>query len=174
MTGRNDHSADLSTDQDALVAYLDGELDSAGVQQVEERLARDDTYRQMLQELQRSWDLLDDLPQQAADEALTRTTVEMVALQTVDDMAQAQPRLQRRRRWQRVLVVAIGLSGLFCSYWLVRSWLDRPNRQFLEDLPVIERVDLYQYVDNLAFLEALAEEGLFDEDVDAPLAPPPR
>ena len=70
--------------------------------------------------------------------------------------------------------MAIGLSGLLCSYWLVRSWLDRPNRQFLEDLPVIERVDLYPYVDNLAFLEALAEEGLFDEDVDAPLAPPTR
>ncbi len=174
MTGRNDYSAEASSDQDALVAYLDGELDAAGVQQVEERLARDDTYRQMLQELQRSWDLLDDLPQQAADEALTRTTVEMVALQTVDDMEQAQPRWKRRRRWQQLLAVALGLSGLCCSYWLVRSWLDRPNRQFLEDLPVIERVDLYQYVDNLAFLEALADEGLFDEDVDAPLAPPPR
>jgi hypothetical protein len=172
MTSRNNYSAEPLSDQEALVAYLDGELDGAGVEQVEERLARDDAYRQMLQELQRSWDLLDDLPQQAADESLTRTTVEMVALQTVEDLDQQQPQLQRRRRWQQAMVLAIGVGGLLCSYGLVRSWLDRPNRQFLEDLPVIERVDLYQYADDVAFLEALADEGLFDEDVDAPLTPP--
>ncbi len=172
MTGQPKNSAELSTDQQALVAYLDGELDSAGVMEVEKRLAQDADYREQLQELQRSWDLLDDLPQPTADEQLTKTTVEMVALQTADDVRQQEPQLRRRLRLRQVAVVGTCLLGLMLSYFAVRTWLDRPNRQFLEDLPVIERVDLYQYVDDMAFLEALAEEGLFDEDVDAPMADP--
>ena len=172
MTSRQEDQIEPSPDQEALVAYLDGELDADSTRQVEERLAQDGEYRLLLQQLQRSWDLLDDLPLQTVDEALTRTTVEMVALRAAGEVQQQQPQLTRRRREWQMLAIAICLAGLLLGYFGIRTWLDRPNRQFLEDLPVIERVDLYQYVDELAFLEALADEGLFDEDVDAPLPAP--
>jgi anti-sigma factor RsiW len=169
MTSRQEDGVEPTPDQQSLVAYLDGELDADNTRRVEARLAEDNDYRQLLQQLQRSWDLLDDLPQQGADEVLTRTTVEMVALKTANEVQQQQPQLTRRRRTRQILMAGVGLTGLLLGYFGIQSWLDRPNRKFLEDLPVIERVDLYEYVDELAFLEALAEEGLFDEDVDTPL-----
>ena len=171
MTGPHENSMDPAPDQEALVAYLDGELDAAGTRQVEERLAHDGVYRQMLQELQQSWDLLDELPQTVPDEALTRTTVEMVALQAAAEVQQEQPRATRQRRWRQALAAAVAATALLLGFVGVRFWLDRPNRQFLRDLPVIERVDLYQYVDDVTFLEKLNEEGLFDEDVDPSQAP---
>ena len=166
MTGPHENSSNLAPDQEALVAYLDGELDAAGTRQVEERLAHDGVYRQLLQELQQSWDLLDELPQTVPDKALTRTTVEMVALQAAAEVQQEQPRATRQRRWRQALAAAVAATALLLGFVGIRAWLDRPNRQLLRDLPVIERVDLYQYVDDVTFLEKLNEEGLFDEDVD--------
>jgi anti-sigma factor RsiW len=64
-----------SSTREELVAYLDGELDAAARQSVEERLARDAEYRSHLQSLQQAWDLLDELPRSSASESFTRTTV---------------------------------------------------------------------------------------------------
>ena len=54
-----------TTENDAvmqeLVAYLDGELDAETSTRVEQRLTEDDDYRTQLQQLQRTWDLLDEL-----------------------------------------------------------------------------------------------------------------
>ena len=42
-----------------LTAYLDGELGNSETQQVEERLATDQQYRSIMQQLQKTWDVLD-------------------------------------------------------------------------------------------------------------------
>ena len=64
-----------------LVAYLDGELEPARQLQVERRLADDADYRGELIRLQRSWDLLDQLPRADTDEEFTKSTITMAALQ---------------------------------------------------------------------------------------------
>ena len=36
----------------------------------------------------------------------------------------------------------------------------------MRDLPVIERADAYQQFEDLAYLRALADQGLFDEELE--------
>ena len=73
-----------------LVAYLDGELDAESSQQVERRLAEDPGYRHELKQMQRAWDLLDELPRAEVSETFTQTTVEMVALSAEHELKECQ------------------------------------------------------------------------------------
>lgn len=163
-------SSDEAVDQvTQLVAYLDGELAADEVAVVEKRLAQDKDYREHLRQLQQSWDLLESLPRTSVNEDFTRSTVEMVAVSVGQQVHQRlnQESWSRRLRW--------GVAGLIAAvfaiggFGLVYERVTRENRQLMKDLPVIERVDLYREVNSIEFLEKLAAEGLFDEEVpDAP------
>ena len=52
----------VDPDDELLVAYLDGELDSEMRSDLEQRLMDDASLRSRLQTLQRGWDWLDELP----------------------------------------------------------------------------------------------------------------
>ncbi len=153
-----------------LVAYLDGELDDESSRQIEERLTTDSTLRDQLSRLERTWDVLDELEQVEVDEDFARTTIEMVALavkQEREEEEQQRPARQRRQWLLRsVGLVAACLAG-FTVAW--SFWPD-PNQQLIEDLPVLERLDEYQQIDNIEFLKLLHESKLFaaeDQDDDA-------
>lgn len=152
-----------------LVAYLDGELAAEEVTEVEQRLARDDAYRDRLRQLQHSWDLLDSLPRTSINDDFTRSTVELVALSIGAQVEQrrGQTWWVQRMRWgvAGVIVAIFALGGFGVAY----ERLTRDHRQLLRDLPVIDRVDVYREVNSIEFLEKLASEGLFDEEkADAP------
>ena len=152
-----------------LVAYLDGELAAEEVTEVEQRLARDDAYRDRLRQLQHSWDLLESLPRTSINDDFTRSTVELVALSIGAQVEQRRGQswwVQRMRWGVAGIIVAVFALGGFCVAY---ERLTRDQRQLLRDLPVIERVDLYREVNSIEFLEKLASEGLFDEEkADAP------
>lgn len=147
-----------------LVAYLDGELDHAAARQVERRLSEDPDYRRQLQQLQRTWDLLDHLPRVEASSSFATTTIEMVALTAADDVGNLEQRSRRRRLglWslQGLSVLAAGLLGFLA----LRSAQQAPERQFLRDLPVIENVDLYLIADDIDFVRMLEREKLFEQE----------
>lgn len=151
--------------REELVAYLDGELAPEDASRVERRLAEDPVYRQVLQELEKTWDLLDTLPRAEPGEEFTRTTVEMVALSAEADVEHFQNQLQRRRRIAilaaAAAVVTAALAGFGGVYWKVTE----PNRQLVRDLPVIESMEYYRHADSLEFLRRLDQEGLFEGDV---------
>ena len=71
-----------------LVAYLDGELDAETSKQVERRLTENVEYRRELQQLQRAWDMLDELPRAEVGNAFTRTTVEIVVLSAAQELTE--------------------------------------------------------------------------------------
>jgi anti-sigma factor RsiW len=147
-----------------LVAYLDGELDPEGARDVESRLARDAEYRRRLQQLQQSWDLLDQLPKAQVDPSFTQTTIALVAVRATDDVDQQQSARQRRRRYGAA-VGGLAAALAFGAAYLGTSWFgDRENRRLLRDLPVIQRLDEYRYVENIQFLRMLDREGMFAED----------
>ena len=151
---------------DELTAYLDGELNVEASRHIEERLARDGSYREELHRLERAWDLLDQLPRCQVDPSFSRSTIEMVALAAAEDVAVARVKVPRRRGWNWLItsgaLVAASLSGFGMGRLL---WPD-PNRQLLQDLPVLEDLDLYQHADTVEFLHQLDREGVFDEEVD--------
>jgi anti-sigma factor RsiW len=147
-----------------LVAYLDGELDAAATGAVEQRLTQDAGYRQLLRQLQQSWDLLDRLPKAHVDQSFTQSTVAMVVVKAADDVEQLQAVSGRRRRYTWWFgTVGIALAFLF-GYAAVARWAGRENRQLLRDLPVIEKLDQYRYAESVEFLRMLEREGLFVEE----------
>ncbi len=154
-------------DQEQLVAYLDGELDATEVQQVERRLSEDQAYRRLLADLERSWQLLDELPQPTAGEDFTRTTVEMVALDISGQLKTQRPRWRRSIWMQRAAFAAATVASAWAGFILVQYALDSPNRRLLRDLPLIERVDAYRHVDDLSLLVDLRERGIFETEPSA-------
>jgi hypothetical protein len=143
-----------------LVAYLDGELGPDDSRRIEELLASETTLRRRLQEMERTWELLDDLDTAPAAERFAQSTLEMVAIAAQKDVEEDAAVAPRRRRR---LLLAIGGSLLaaalagFLAAWLL---LD-PNRPLLRDLPVIENLELYRPVGDIEFLRLLRGAGLF-------------
>ena len=157
-------SVDSASLEEQLSAYLDGELDDEATRQIEQRLACDPQIRKTLQDLERTWQILDTLDEAEVDESFTRSTLEMVAVAAEEDVqrqAAEAPRLRRRR----VLVALTWLAGAAAvGFMAVALGWPNPNRQLLEDLPVVERLEQYRQIGDFEFLDALYREGMFVEE----------
>lgn len=159
-------SSDSAIVEDELVAYLDGELSPDDEARVIRRLTEDPAFQQRLAQLQKAWDLLDVLQKAEPDADFTRSTVEMVAVQQEIEAEHAQSAAQRRRiAWWIAGGASVALSA-FAGFWVVQNKLNEPERQFLKDYPVIQRVDQYRNAESVEFLERLRKEGLFPGEND--------
>jgi anti-sigma factor RsiW len=156
--------------QEQLVAYLDGELDAEASRRIEELLTTDAKVRATMQELDHTWQLLDELDTGGVDERFTRSTLEMVAVAAADEVEQTRAAAPRRRRlrWLAIAVgaTAAGLAGFAAT---AMFWPDpdkKTNERLVENLPVLENLDQYCQVENVEFLRMLQQERLFAEEAD--------
>ena len=162
----HDPANDETQLREELVAYLDGELDAEQSQRIEQRAAAEPNARRMLEELDRTWHMLDELDAPATGEDFTHTTLEMVALAAAED-AEKEKAAAPRRRLRAGLWAAAGLIGAAAAgFLIVASLVPDPNAQLLEDLPVLENFDQYREIDSIDFLRALNKEKLFTEEAD--------
>ena len=172
MTQPNSNPSQEAVNEE-LVAYLDGELGPAEADQIERRLTEDAEYRVQLNNLQRAWDMLDHLPRAQVGDAFTQTTIEMVAVNAEHDSSKRKGARRIRRTATWLGVVAAGVLAMLIGYRTVHQRLDEPNRQLLEEMPVVENVDLYYHAEDIEFLEKLAASGVFDDEVE-PVDYPPQ
>jgi len=149
-----------------IVAYLDGELDAETEARVVRKLSDDAAYRARLGQLQQAWDLLDNLRASEADEDFVHSTVAMVAVQAEAEARTMRLKAIRRRNFAWAGVAGIALASLAGGFAFMRYHLTEPDRNFVRDLPVIEHVDEYRYIDNIDFLKELTHEDLFAAEVD--------
>ena len=147
-----------------LVAYLDNELDPSTRERLEQRLSEDGDYRRELQQLQRTWDLLDSLPRAEVDEGFTRSTVEMVAVSAAEDVEQGQQAVVKRKRVGWFVAGGGVIAASLIGYFVTQQFASAPNERLLRDLPVIENLDLYKHADSVEFLRKLDQAGLFPEE----------
>jgi hypothetical protein len=154
--------------EERLVAYLDGELDDAEVREVEQLLSSDAGARELLAGLERTWSLLEKLGRSPVDQMFARTTIEMVSVAAADEAARQQAAIPRRRR-RRWLIGGAGLvvAAVVGFLGVVRTW-PNPNRELLEDLPLLENFDEIERVlnkdEDIRFLKLLDENHLFTKD----------
>lgn len=167
MNETSDTIPEGNAENEKLVAYLDGELDSESRHQLEERLSGDHQLRQRLKEYQQAWDLLDELPRERVDDSFAKTTVEMVAIRAEELLVDRTRKASRHRwgAWGAALVCSI-LAAL-AGYWVTQQYVSAPNRQLVDDLPILEHLDAYQSAGSVEFLRQLEQERLFVEDGDA-------
>ena len=156
----NDNPSNNPTPLDEeLVAYLDGELDAESGRRIEALLATDPDVRRRLQSLERTWELLDELEAAPVGVPFTQTTMEMVALAARQDIEQSQAEAPRRRRRRLLIVVAALLAAVLVGFVAVAQF--DPDRQLLQDLPILENLDEYRQVESIDFLHQLDNAGLF-------------
>jgi len=168
-------------DSELLTAYLDGELPDSECIVVEKRLAEDPAFHQQMRELQAAWEMLDGLPLAQPADHFVQTTVEM-----------ATAGLRRKSSLSGfllkslLLLIPIGLFGL--GYFLKRESIERPERELVSNLPLIENHDRYTKViyedktvdksptelaqEGIYFLKALYNRGLIRELDDLFLVEP--
>ena len=152
--------------EEQLVAYLDGELDTEASRRVEELLAADPKVRQTLQGLDRTWELLDELEAPQVADRFTQSTLEMVTVAAAEDTERSRTEASRRRRRWWVIGSGSLLAAGAAGFLVVALWPD-PNRQLIDDLPLLENLDEYRQIDDVQFLRRLHEQGVFaEEDVD--------
>jgi anti-sigma factor RsiW len=158
-------------DREDLVAYLDGELDEKAAQELEARLSRDPQARAELETLRRTWDILDFLPQPEPSPTFTHRTLERVSARRP---AAGSASIRRWRPW----AVGVGwAAAVLLAGWtgyVVSGRLTSPappaaaevdlDEQLVRDLRLIENKRLYEHVDDLDFLWALADPELFGDD----------
>jgi anti-sigma factor RsiW len=167
MKRENPSLADTTTSIDEeIVAYLDGELDMETAAQVERRLADDPRYNARLNQLQRAWDMLDNLRRSEADDDFVNSTVAMVAVQAEEAAKTQALRAVRRRNFTWLALVAAVLLSMATAFFALQQRLSRENRQLVRNLPLIERVDEYGNVDSFEFVKQLQQENLFSAEVD--------
>ena len=153
-----------------ITAYLDGELTGETLDKIEKRLASDSVFRARLQDLDRDWMLLDELPQSEVNQNFAATTVEMVAIheQHPDNGNYGDSAGQLIQQWVFVgfAVLAACLAGFILSTALAAllsacGLLTTNNDAVLENLPVLENLDKYKLAENIAFVQAISHIDYF-------------
>lgn len=167
-------------EKEELIAYLDGELPDEAASRVEKSLVADASVRRDVEQLTKTFDLLDLLPASKASDGFAEKTLTAIRTQedgpkskaTKKEAAVEKPRpnvSQRAMTWGvrgiaflgLMFVVAVGFNGAF-------NQNSEPIDELLTEFPVIQRLDEYQEIGDVEFLKSLSESGLFDERDKAP------
>ncbi len=142
-------------------------MDGESCRRIEELLAVDPEVRRKLHWLEQTWEVLDELDTAPVGEDFTRTTLEMVAMAAEEDVRKSVEEGPRRRRRLWLLcgggMLAAGLAG-FLAFILIASNPNRElNKELVQDLPILEKLDEYQQIQDIKFLRMLEESGLFSK-----------
>ncbi|MCL2348289.1 MAG: hypothetical protein FWC50_08515, partial [Planctomycetaceae bacterium] len=144
-----------------LVAYLDGELDSDTVRAVETRLSQEPLLREKMTAFEQTWNVLGSLETVPVDKTLVRTTMEVVTSTIEHELRADEEKIEKRKMIDRGLLIAVIVMFGVIGYQLTSFWGIKVNEQILNDIPVIEQMGYYKEIDDIDFLRALAERGLF-------------
>jgi anti-sigma factor RsiW len=148
-----------------LVAYLDGELDEEAARALEAKLNRDPRARAEVETLKQTWDLLEYLPRPQPSPTFTNRTLERIA--PLQPSAAGSAVRSPWRPWTVGLgwAAAVLLAGAvgFAGVSLVESRESTPP-DLIRDLRIIENKRLYERIDDIDFLNQLAQPDLFGDD----------
>jgi RNA polymerase sigma-70 factor, ECF subfamily len=147
--------------EEELVAYLDGELEPAARQKLEQRLSSDTVFRDKLRRTQKAWEALDLLPKTHVDHNFANSTMEM----TVTLLSQEAPHKAAKTDWNDWLpllkIAGLALFAFSLGFFMVRKKHQADYQQQLRDLPVVERIDQLEDAQDIEFLRMLQKEKLF-------------
>ncbi len=154
------------TDRSNFAAYLDGELVDDETRRIEGVLAENAVARTDLEQLSRTYELLDELPRVNAPKDFAAETVKTARLaEQTTDFTQT--------RWYRTSVEALRLSGwtlglvvaACLGYAVTSRWVPRPSDPLVDELPLIDNLDKYQEIHDFEFLQRMAGSAILMERI---------
>lgn len=166
--------------QEELVAYLDGELPDEAASRVETSLVNDPAVRRNVEQLTKTFDLLDLLPASQASDGFAEKTLTAIRTHSSEPKPESTKNDTPVKKAQTNYSAAATVWGVRAAAFLGLLFVataafngafkqnSNPIDELLTELPVIQRLDEYEEVGNVEFLKALNESGLFDERDKAP------
>ena len=145
-----------------LVAYLDGELDVQSVRQVEDRLSIEPDLREKMTALEQTWNMLNELETVPVDKELVRSTMEVVTLTIEKELSAGEKHFGRKKWLDRCILAATLLMFSVIGYQLMMLVGIQRNKQFVEDIPIIRKMNMFKEIDSFGFLETLSDKRVFD------------
>lgn len=143
-----------------LVAYLDGELDESHSGEVEQLLSHSEVARHDVEMLSRTFDMLDLLPKEKAEEDFTQRT-----LTVIKTTEQVKPLTEQSwfiwgRRTILGLFWGIGLvAALFVGFHATYRWWPNDSQVLIDDLDFLENLHLYEEIESEDTLKQLRTKG---------------
>lgn len=157
MTSGSNQNESNETLLEELTAYLDGELDQASIDRVEQRLSDDPEYRAEMQSLQKTWDLLDRLPDVEPSRSFTQTTMEMVA----SELSKKKKKAGWTWSWALRIAALLAIPALVFALTagMIRNYQNQSNSFLVEELSLVSHYELYRLAKNdQQFVDGLMEE----------------
>jgi hypothetical protein len=155
-----------SQQRDNLVAYLDGELDDASTEEIEQTLAHSAEARHEVDMLTRTWELLDTLPKSKASDEFSERTLSSIK---VNDIKQSGFGWFHPANWRRHMYpIFWGFSLIVAAtvgFSVLRYGISGESEQLVEELPLIDNYNVYSDIVDVEFLQELQKSGLFEEDL---------
>ena len=172
----------MSSDQEKeeLVAYLDGELPDEAASRVEKSLVDDPAVRRDVEQLTKTFDLLDLLPASQASDGFAAKTLTAIRTQSSEPKAEstdndAPVEKAPSNYSQHAIIWSIRAAAFFGLLFAATVGFNgtfkqssEPIDELLTELPIIQRLDEYQEIGDVEFLKSLSESELFDERDKAP------
>ncbi len=156
-------------DREKLVAYLDGELSEELTQEIEQTLSRSPVARNEVQQLTRTWELLDLLPRNKAPEDFSEKTLSTIQVVEAENPVNRSWWDQNRNRIKGIAYWGIGLIvAASLGFLATNEWVSDDTDALLDELPIVKNVNKYSEIGSVDFLEELGSSGLFDEDLQNP------
>ena len=90
----------------------------------------------------------------------------MIAVSTEEDVQEIQQRQVLATRYFWFAGIAGSILACTLGFFMMSSFLAAPNRQLLDDLPIIENLDALRNAESVEFLKTLEQEGLFVAEVE--------
>ncbi len=166
-----------------LVAYLDGELSPPDAESLATRLGLDPKLRAQAESLQRTWDILDILPQpQPSASFASRTVSQMLVVPAAGGNVQsilaapansalAASPLQRSGAsfWLAsfLTIAAAGFGGYFAHQAYAPAAKLAVMEVPTEDVPLMKNLRLYRNVDDMEYLKQLDSPMLFADPAES-------
>jgi len=161
----------LSAEQrENLVAYLDGELDEAGAQEVEQILSESPVARHEVDMLSRTWDLLTALPGAKASEDFSRKTLTSIRAAEASQGGIDGDAVARQVKRGLVLAATVAILAVcgVVAFRGMKTGVPNDADLLLNDFDVIEHLDEYQEIGDIEFLKTLkAKRTLADYNATA-------
>jgi hypothetical protein len=169
----------IDADAELLTAYIDNELADNLRIDVQNRLADDPSFRRELQELQRTWDMLDVLPATPVDPNFTRSTLELVNADqlatathksiTTEESGDAKTLRGLNIKWLLV-VSSLSIFATFVAVVVATLMRYQSNAIQMRNLSVIHSLPGLIIVNNLDVAQAVSdipEVGILKNEVYA-------
>jgi len=162
-------------EREDLISYLDGELtDPVAQRKIEAQITNDPRIRAEADAFKKAWDLLDYLPKPEPSPNFTNRTLDRAtAVRPTIPLPLKGGRSQRvgiALAWVAALLVAgvvgFGVAPSLPDNWkpAVRDPAGDADQQLARDLRLLERLGLYQQLNDFYFLNELDRPELFGDE----------